>query len=112
MIVATSEIGPIASSISLPPGSSSPVTRKMISSTTAANPRAMALQYEPRRPVMRRTSATSIAVSTHGTHVAGLAVGREVEEAVLEGLALAPDLGDADTGLDERPVDCDQPLVA
>ncbi len=44
MIVATSEIGPIASSISLPPGSSSPVRRMMIIRSTAPKPMTTALQ--------------------------------------------------------------------
>src|SRR3954471_8225166 len=82
-------------------------------STTAPSPIRSALQYEPRRPTMRRTSAASIVVVLlHGRHVAGLAVGRELEEAILEGLALAPDLRHADRALEQSPVDRDQPLVA
>ena len=50
--------------------------------------------------MMRRTSAASIVVLPDGAHVAGLAVGGELEEAILEALALAPDLGHADAGLD------------
>src|SRR6478736_3752164 len=81
-------------------------------STTAPSPIRSALQYEPRRPAMRRISAASIvAVLLHGRHVAGLAVGGELEEAILEALALAPDLGHADPGLHQRAVDRDQPLV-
>ena len=50
--------------------------------------------------------------SSTGRHVAGLAVGRELEEAILEALALAPDLGHADAGVHQRAVDRDQALVA
>src|SRR3954451_6123907 len=81
-------------------------------STPAPSPIRSALQYEPRRPTMRRTSAASIVVLLHRRHVAGLAVGGELEEGILEALALAPDLRHTDAGLEQRPVDRDQPLVA
>src|SRR5512141_359832 len=112
MSVATVEIGSIASSSSVPPASPLCVIRTMIRMTTAPSPTSIALRNEPRRPTMRRISAASIAVSVHRAHVAGLAVAGELEEAILEALALAPDLGHADAGLDERAVERDQTLVA